>query len=79
MTQIEAIYQGGMFKPLGEVGLRENQKVRLNIELLDNADVRAWLEEVQQLQRRIIEQRGYFLDSTPDIAADRARDECCSR
>ena len=75
MTQIDAIYQGGIFRPLGEVGLRENQRVRLHIEPLEGSDARAWLEAVQQVQRRIVEERGYFPNSTPDIAADRARDE----
>ena len=75
MIKVDAIYQGGIFKPLGEVGLRENQGVRLHIEPLEGNDVRAWLEEVQRLQQRIIDERGYFPDSTPDIAADRARGE----
>jgi len=74
MTQIDAIYQGGIFRPLSEVDLCENQRVRLHIEPLVGNDVRAWLEGVQQLQRRIVEERGYFPDSTTDIAADRSRD-----
>jgi predicted DNA-binding antitoxin AbrB/MazE fold protein len=32
MNQIEAIYQNGVFKPLGAVGLPENERVRLRIE-----------------------------------------------
>jgi len=74
MTQVDAIYQGGLFRPLGEVALRENQRVRLHIEPLEGGNVRAWLDAVQQAQRRIVAERGYFPDSTPDIAADRARD-----
>jgi predicted DNA-binding antitoxin AbrB/MazE fold protein len=31
MTQIEAIYQGGVFKSLGAVGLAENQRVTLTV------------------------------------------------
>jgi hypothetical protein len=42
---------------------------------LEAAAVRVWLGAVQQLQRRLIGERGYFPDSTPDIAADRVRDE----
>jgi predicted DNA-binding antitoxin AbrB/MazE fold protein len=75
MASVEAIYQSGVFKPLGEVGLRENQRVRLIIQPLEGGAVRAWLAEVQQLQQTIIAQRGYFPDSTADIAADRGRDE----
>lgn len=31
MTQVEAIYQNGVFKPLQDVGLSENQRVRLGV------------------------------------------------
>jgi predicted DNA-binding antitoxin AbrB/MazE fold protein len=78
MITVEAIYQGGVLKPLKEVDLRENQKVRLTIDdpvSFDPEYVRAWLAEVQQFQQKIIAERGYFPDSTPDIAADRNRDE----
>jgi predicted DNA-binding antitoxin AbrB/MazE fold protein len=75
MPEVEAIYQGGVFRPLGVVSLGENQRVRLHIQPIEGHDVRAWLAEVQQLQQRIIAERGYFSDSTADIAADRMRDE----
>jgi predicted DNA-binding antitoxin AbrB/MazE fold protein len=74
MTEIEAIYQGDVFKPIGEVRLPENQKVRLTVRPADGADMLAWLEGVQRLRKRFIERHGYLPDSTPDIAADRARD-----
>ena len=32
MSSVEAIYVGGVFRPLGEVGIPENQRVRLTIE-----------------------------------------------
>jgi predicted DNA-binding antitoxin AbrB/MazE fold protein len=73
MTQVEAIYQNGVFKPLQDVGLPENQRVRLSIQPLELDKVRAWLTEVQEMQTRIIAERGYFPDSTPDIAEDRRR------
>ena len=72
-TQVEAIYQDGIFKPLQEVRLPENQRVRLSVQPIEAEDIRAWLEEVQQLRQRIIAQRGYFPDSTLDIAEDRRR------
>jgi predicted DNA-binding antitoxin AbrB/MazE fold protein len=75
MPQIDAVYQGGVFRPLAEVKLPENQRVRLNIQPIEQVDSNSWLKEVQQLQQRIVKQRGYFPDSTPDIAADRLRDE----
>ena len=75
MTPIEAIYQGGVFKPLVRVPFRENQKVRLNVQPFESLDLLPWLQEVQLLQKQIIEQRGHFPDSAPEIAADRVRDE----
>ena len=35
MAQIEAIYQGGVFKPLGEVKLPENQRVTIDIKPIE--------------------------------------------
>ena len=73
MTKVEAIYQNGVFRPLQEVGLPENQRVRLSVEPVAAADVRAWLARVQQRRQRIIAERGYFPDSALDIAEDRRR------
>jgi predicted DNA-binding antitoxin AbrB/MazE fold protein len=75
MSAVEAIYQGGVFKPLGEVRLPENQRVLLNIQTPASQDAAAWLKEVRDFQERIIAARGHFPDSTSDIAADRMRDE----
>jgi predicted DNA-binding antitoxin AbrB/MazE fold protein len=69
MTQIDAICQNGVFKPLDDVGLPENQRVRLSIQPIEARDVRAWLAEVQDRKLRIIAERGYF----PDSAEDRRR------
>jgi predicted DNA-binding antitoxin AbrB/MazE fold protein len=73
MTQVDAIYQNGVFKPLQDVDLPDNHRVRLNIQPLEAADVRAWLAKVQERQQRIIAERGYFPDSARDIAEDRRR------
>jgi len=73
MTEVDAIYQNGVFKPLQDVGLPDNQRVRLSIRPLDAAHVRAWLARVRERQQRIIAERGYFPDSAPDIAEDRRR------
>jgi len=75
MSTVEAIYAGGVFKPLGEVSVPENQRVRLTIEPAAAADVSSWLDEVKQFQQQIISQHGVLPDSTPDIAADRRRHE----
>ncbi len=73
MSQIEAIYQGGVFKPLDAVGLSENQWVRLSFQPIEANNVRGWLQDSQQLQQRIFAQRGYFPDTPADIAEDRRR------
>ena len=73
MTQVEAVYQRGVFKPLQKVDLAENQRVRLSVEPVEVSDVRAWLAETQKLRQQIIAQRGYFPDSSLDIAEDRRR------
>lgn len=75
MTQIEAVYQNGVFKPLRPVSLPENQRVRLSVHEVPEGDVQAWLEKAERLHQRILARRGRYLpDSTPDIAADRLRD-----
>lgn len=73
MSEVEAIYQDGVFKPLSQVVLPENERVRLEIRSVERADVRAWLAEVRRAQQAVIEHRGHVPDSAPDIAADRRR------
>ena len=73
MTHVDAIYQNGVFKPLQDVGLPENQRVRLSVQPVEASDARTWLARVEERHQRIIAERGYFPDSTPDIAEDRRR------
>jgi len=75
MSTVEAIYADGVFKPLGEVTVPENQRVRLTIEPAAAPDHSSWLDDVRQFQQLIISQHGVLPDSTPDIAADRRRHE----
>jgi predicted DNA-binding antitoxin AbrB/MazE fold protein len=77
MSSIEAIYQGGAFKPVGPVDLPDNQRVRLHVEPIPPVrpeEVRAWLERLRQFHADIVARHGYLPDSTPDIAEDRRRD-----
>jgi predicted DNA-binding antitoxin AbrB/MazE fold protein len=74
MPDFEAIYQAGVFRPLKEVNLPENQRVLLSIRTVADQDVGAWLTEVREFQKSIIAKQAYFPDSTLDIAADRVRD-----
>jgi predicted DNA-binding antitoxin AbrB/MazE fold protein len=75
MSRVEAVYQEGVFKPAGEVELPENQRVWLDFEPIKPMDLHAWLAESQRIHERFIQEHGYLPDSTPDIAADRLRDE----
>lgn len=73
MTRVDAIYQDGVFRPLGPVGLEENQRVALSVETLRQEDALAWLEETDRLRNGLAAKYGILPDSTLDIAADRAR------
>ncbi len=75
MNTVEAIYASGVFKPLEQVALGENQRVRLTIEALPPSLSSEWLDSVQEFQRRLQAVHGMLPDSTPDIAADRRRHE----
>jgi predicted DNA-binding antitoxin AbrB/MazE fold protein len=72
MKTVEAIYTGGVFKPIDPVTIPENQRVRLTIEPVDPT---SWLNAVQEFQRQLVASHGVLPDSTPDIAADRRRHE----
>lgn len=72
MSQIDAVFQNGVFKPLVPLALPENQRVQLEITPIEN-DMLAWLEEVRRIQQPIIERHGCLPDSTPEIAEDRLR------
>jgi predicted DNA-binding antitoxin AbrB/MazE fold protein len=74
VAQIEAIYQGGVFKPLSEVKLPENQRVTIDVQPIETEDINTWLARVREMHREFIEKHGYLPDSTPDIAEDRMRD-----
>jgi predicted DNA-binding antitoxin AbrB/MazE fold protein len=74
VTTVEAVYQGGVFKPTGAVALPDNQRVRLQVEAIDRSDILARIEDARAFHRRWIAERGPLPDSTPDIAEDRQRD-----
>ena len=75
MQTIEAIYQGGVFKPLSEVQLPENERVVLTVQdEPKKEDPIAWFKRMQIAHDLFVAERGYLPDSTPDIAEDRMRD-----
>lgn len=74
VSQIEAIFRGGVFEPVGRVDLRDNQRAWLTVQPAGSDTAAVWLEAVRKLQQDIVKQNGGYLpDSTIDIAADRAR------
>lgn len=75
MSTVEAIYVSGVFKPLGQVALGENQRVRLTIEVAPPGLATEWLDAAQEFQHRLRAEHGTLPDSTLDIAADRRRYE----
>jgi predicted DNA-binding antitoxin AbrB/MazE fold protein len=75
MNAVEAIYSSGVFKPLGQVSLAENQRVRLIIEPAGLSPSSEWLDAAQEFQRCLRAAHGVLPDSTNEIAADRRRHE----
>ena len=73
MGHIEAIYQRGVFRPLSQVELAENQRVRLHVEPLPMASMQGWLEEARKLQKQFTDRGVVLPGSETDIAADRVR------
>jgi predicted DNA-binding antitoxin AbrB/MazE fold protein len=73
MTHVDAIYQNGVFRPLGPVAFSENQRVSLAVEPAKVQNVSDWLDETDRLRDLLAAKHGIFPDSTLDIAADRAR------
>jgi predicted DNA-binding antitoxin AbrB/MazE fold protein len=73
MSQIEAIYRGGVFEPLEPVNLREEQRVQLSFEPTNGQTPQAWLSHVKALQAAIVQRHGVLPNSASEIAADRRR------
>jgi predicted DNA-binding antitoxin AbrB/MazE fold protein len=69
---IDAIYTGGVFKPLQKVEIPENQRVQIDIRP-SVSEIDAWIEGTRQLHERILARSGVLPDSTPLIAEDRLR------
>jgi predicted DNA-binding antitoxin AbrB/MazE fold protein len=72
---VEAVYQGGVFKPLGEVKLEENQRVTLHVNPVPTAaEALAWLEKARRFREQLAAKYGTFPNCTPEIAEDRRRE-----
>ena len=73
MDHIDAIYQQGVFKPLEQVSLAENQQVQLHVVPAAKESPQDWLQRVRARQRQIAEREGVTFDSAIEIALDRTR------
>jgi predicted DNA-binding antitoxin AbrB/MazE fold protein len=73
MSHVEAVYQKGVFRPLGQVQLPENQRVRLHVEPMPASTVQGWLDEARNLQKQFTDRGVTLPGSEMDIAEDRIR------
>ena len=73
-TTVEAVYQGGVFKPVRPVDLPENQRVQLRVEAVRPPVSAAWLTALMRRHEEWLASRPPLPDSTPEIAEDRRRD-----
>ena len=74
MPAIDAVFADGVFRPLGPVGLPENQRVKLTVEpaTLPPA-VAEWLALAAAHRERLRAEGVPVIDSTPVIAEGRRR------
>jgi predicted DNA-binding antitoxin AbrB/MazE fold protein len=76
MTRIDAIFQGGVFKPLEPVNLPENERVQLEVvKPVPEPEIPAWAERARRLRQKLFERHGYFPDIALEIREDRERDD----
>ena len=75
LATVDAVFAGGVFRPLGDVSTTENQRVRLTIQPMNTPAQSDWLTEVTDFQRQVTDRHGTLPDCAPQIAADRQRDE----
>ncbi len=61
---IDAIYSGGVLRPLGDVSLRESERVRLTIERQDPA-APGWQAALERLRAGISQMDFFLIDSPP--------------
>lgn len=76
-TTIDAVFSGGVLRPLGEVKLEENQQVRLTITPVPKQlppEVVEWMARAAASRQALFEKYGYFDDSTEIIREMRDRD-----
>jgi predicted DNA-binding antitoxin AbrB/MazE fold protein len=75
MTTIEAVYSGGVFKPVDTVNLPENQRVRIYIESREGLGVTELLAAAREHRRKMEARHVLLPDSTEIIRASRYGNE----
>ena len=48
--RVDALYRDGVFKPLQDVDLPENQRVRLSVQRIEAGDVQARLARIEEIR-----------------------------
>ena len=74
-TTIDAIFTGGLFKPINAIDLPENQQVRLFISPREPLSAAEWLTAAREHRRNMEARHGILPDSMEEIRANRYRDE----
>lgn len=72
MTQVQAVYQNGVFKPLSPLTIAENEIVELSIRQT-HAEVPDWIARLRNVREQISQGKPFFPDSASEIAEDRQR------
>ncbi len=76
MSNVEAIFEGGVFRPLSAVDLPDRQRVVITFEPAKKLSPSEWLEATRKHREAILARRGSLgplPDSTPLIREDRDR------
>ena len=73
MTTIDAIYENGIFRPIGPVSLPENARVKVTVASPPKKDILTWVKEMQAIHAEYLKSHPPMPDSTPLIAEDRNR------
>jgi predicted DNA-binding antitoxin AbrB/MazE fold protein len=73
MSHVDAVYRIGVFRPLGPVDLKDEQRVRLSFETTPQQPPQQWHERAKRMQAALRSRGADWPDSTADIAADRVR------
>jgi predicted DNA-binding antitoxin AbrB/MazE fold protein len=74
MTTVEAIFEGGVFRPVDPVRLPDRQRVQLTIMPLAVTTGPEWLDELRRERERVAAAYGPFPDTAALIAEDGRRD-----